>query len=383
MNKKRNLKNTRRNYPAKRTLAPSLSRGSTIVFDSCEEYFNARNGEVDQSYGRSGTDTVHLLEDIVCNLDNADHTFITSSGLSAMIIPLLTYGVSGKHIIVPTTLYYGTKVFIDTILQKIIKTEVTYYTPNEDITPLIRHNTSIIMIESPGSDTFEFQDIGQIAAIAKQHNIVSFADNSWATGLLCKPLDYGIDIVSHSLSKYFNGHSDAIIGSVSCKEDCYQKLYQTHYSLGAIASPDTCLLAIRGYKTMAIRIKQHEESGTKIAHWLNTRDEISKVLHPKIPGFTTSHYWKQYYNGTHGLFYIVMKPTYNKKDLHNLIDSLEYFSIGLSWGGYESIIIPVQLDSDKGEQVARLHIGLEDPDTLMKDLESALNTMSQSRANNG
>lgn len=241
---------------------------------------------------------------------------------------------------------------------------------------MIKENTKVVFTESPGSLTFEMQDIPAIAKAAHARGAVVVSDNTWATPFFINPFELGIDVSVHSATKYISGHSDLIMGVLSCREVHYKKLLQTFRNLGACPSGDNCYLALRGLRTMAVRLKQHYKNGLLVAQWLRERTEVAEVLHPALPDAAGHDLWKRDFSGATSLFGVVLKQNYPQEQLAKMLDGLEYFGMGYSWGGFESLVITCHPErirtSTKWEHtgtVLRIHIGLENVDDLIADLQ--------------
>lgn len=356
-------------------------RASTVLFPNLAEFDRADRGEAPYpAYGRYGTVSTDTLEASIAALEEADHAIVTSSGLAAIVLALVTFLKHGDHLLMVDTTYGCTRRFCDAEL-KDMGVEVTYYDPavGAGIAALMKPNTKVVFTESPGSLTFEMQDIPAIAKAAHAKGAIVISDNTWATPLHMKPFDLGIDISIHSATKYISGHSDLVMGTLSCKAEHYPALLRTFRNTGACPSADNCYLAQRGLRTIAVRLKQHFENGLKVAEWLRQRPEVEIVLHPGLPGAPGHELWKRDMTGACGLFSIVLKEEYPRPALAAMLDNLEYFGMGYSWGGFESLIIPIAPKkirtatswAYKGQGL-RIHIGLEHPDDLIADLQRGL-----------
>ena len=354
-------------------------RASTVLFPTLAEFEQAERGEAPYpTYGRYGTVSTDTLEASIAELEGADHAIVTSSGLAAIVLALTTFLKQGDHLLMVDTTYGCTRRFCDAEL-KGMGVEVTYYDPQigAGIAALIKPNTKVVYVESPGSLTFEMQDIPAIAKAAHAKNVVVMGDNTWATPLYSKPFELGMDISIHSATKYIGGHSDLVMGTISCKKEHYMSLWRTFRNTGACPSGDNCFLAQRGLRTMAVRLKQHYENGLLIAKWLQKRPEVEAVLHPALPEFSGHVIWKRDFTGACGLFSFVLKEAYPQEKLAAMLNNMDYFGMGYSWGGFESLMIPITPQKIrtatqwkyKGQSL-RIHIGLEHPDDLIRDLEA-------------
>jgi cystathionine beta-lyase len=304
------------------------------------------------------------------------------SGLAAITTPLLALLSPGDELLAPDNVYGPTRKFCDTILKR-LGIATRYYDPlvGTAIAELVGESTRAILLESPGSLTMEVQDVPGICAIARERGIVTLLDNTWATPLLFPALAAGVDVTVIAATKYVGGHADVLLGAASATKDYFQRIQTTTWDLGQAVSPDDAWLAARGLRTMAVRLKQHEESALRIAHWLKERPEVGLVLHPALPDCPGHDFWKRDFKGSSGLFTFELKDA-NKNKRAAFVDRLELFGIGYSWGGYESLVLPVDpyrtASKPPAADLVRLHIGLEDPDDLIADLESAFDQAGRS-----
>ena len=357
-------------------------RASTILYDDVAQL--RANGGRDTHhklfYGRRGTPTQWSLAEALTELEpGAEATLLYPSGVAAMSSLLLALLSPGDHLLVPDSAYDPTRNFAGGMLKR-MGVATTFYDPlvGAGIAALCRDNTRVILLESPGSLTFEVQDIPAIVAVAKARGIATILDNTWATPLLFPAIQMGIDYSMLACTKYVVGHSDVMLGSVTAAEGKYARLRDASYQLGQMASPDDAWLGARGLRTMAVRLKQHGEAALKIAHWLKTRPEVARVLHPALPDCPGHEIFLRDFRGASGLFSFVLKGG-DEAARAALIDGLEHFGIGYSWGGYESLAIPADPQNIRtvtkwqaeGPAV-RLQVGLEDPDDLIADLEAGL-----------
>ena len=355
-------------------------RASTILFPNYAAFEEAERGQAAYSaYGRVGTPSTEALEKAIAGIEGADYSIVTSSGVSAIATALMAFLQSGDHLLMADSVYGPNRRLCEQELKR-LGIETTYYDPiiGEGISALIRENTKVVFVESPGSHTFEVQDIPAISKAAHARGAVVIGDNTWATPLFIKPFDLGMDISIHSATKYISGHSDLLMGVISCREIHYKKLVQTYRNFGACPSGDSCYLALRGLRTMAVRLKQHQESGLFVAKWLQKRSEVAEVLHPALAGCAGHELWKRDFSGAPSLFSIVLKENYSSDKLALMLDNLKYFGMGYSWGGFESLIIPCHPEKsrtattwERSGTVLRLHIGLENVDDLIDDIEKA------------
>jgi cysteine-S-conjugate beta-lyase len=365
-------------YPDEHRGAVNLPtyRASTILFPNLASFEAAERGEWPHSiYGRYGTRTSEELETAIAQLENADHAIVTSSGLAAITTALMSFLKAGDHLLMVDSVYGPTRRMCDNVLKR-LGVEVTYYDPlvGAGIAALIKDNTRVVYVESPGSLTFEVQDVPAIAKAAHAKGAIVIGDMTWGTPLFTKPFEMGVDVSVHSATKYMSGHSDLVMGTIACKKEHYKALLLTFKSLGCTPGSDNCTLAFRGLRTMAVRVKQQYENALTIAKWLKGRPEVEEVLYPALPGAPGHDLWKRDFTGATSLFGVALKPAPHDK-LAAMIDGLEYFGLGYSWGGFESLITTFSTKTRNARpwpyqgQGIRLHIGLEHADDLIKDLE--------------
>lgn len=332
-------------------------------------------------YGRGGTPTTHALQEALAELEGAYQCVVFSSGLGACTGALLAYLGQGDHLLLSDSVYGPTRQAATRLLKRYGVT-TTFYDPlvGGGIAQLIQPNTRVVFVESPGSLTFEMQDIPAIAEAAHRAGAVVLMDNTWGTPLYFKAFEHGVDVSIQAATKYVVGHSDAMLGTVSCNEAAWPKLKSTHYDLGQTAGPDDLYLAQRGLRTMSIRLKQHWESGVRLAEWLAARSEVERVLHPALSSDPGHALWKRDFKGACGLFGVVFKPI-DKERLRAFIDALQLFGLGASWGGYESLIMPFSPERTARPwpypgPCVRFHAGLENINDLIADLEQAFARMN-------
>lgn len=363
-----------------------ICRGSTILASSLQAWQEKKNRHLEGDmlagiYGRFGTPTHHALQEAMAELEGGDYSLLYPSGLAACSSVLLSLLSAGDHVLYTDSVYSPTRQVLTSTLQR-FGVSATAYDPNigVGIEALIQENTRVIYVESPGSDTFDIQDIPAIAKVAQKHDIWVVMDNTWATPLYFKPFEHGVDVSIQAATKYITGHSDAMLGIATCTKRAWPQLAKGWEEFGQTAGPDEVFLALRGLRTLNLRLSQHEASALKIAQWLSTRAEVETVLHPALPSHPGHDLWKRDFQGSCGLFSISLKPISVKK-LHVFIDSLQLFGLGLSWGGYESLAIPFDLPVGKARcsyegQGIRIHVGLEDPNDLISDLSQAFVAMA-------
>lgn len=365
---------------ARGVVNPPVWRASTILFDSLAELdASIRRPDDGLNYGRRGTPTQWALAQALTDLDaGAAGTKLYPSGVAALAAALMTVVSAGDHLLVTDSAYDPTRLFCDRVLKR-YGVETSYYDPliAGGIAGLIRPNTKAILLESPGSLTFEVQDLPAIVAVAQARGIATVLDNTWATPLLLPAMALGIDLSMQAVTKYVGGHSDLMMGVVTAAPAWWDRLKETTYRLGQHAAPDDCALALRGLRTLGLRLARHGENGLAVAHWLQGHPAVERVIHPALPGDTGHTLWQRDFKGASGLFAFTLKQG-SRADTGALIDNLAHFGIGFSWGGFESLILPVEPNRVRtathfeGGALVRLHIGLEDPADLIADLDAGL-----------
>ena len=361
-----------------RSLAPPVYRGSTVLFPNA----NSVNDNWDQhavgyTYGLYGTPTVLELAARICELEKGFRTFLTPGGQCAISLINFAFLKAGDHILVPHSIYGPNRHFANQVLHR-FGVEATFYSPNAAIEPLLRENTRLVWCESPGSVTMEVQDVPAIVAAAHRAGALVVLDNTWAAGIYFDAFAHGVDITMQALTKYIGGHSDLLLGSITVRDQAaYERLGSTHQLVGCAVSPDDCSLALRGMKTLAVRLKTIESAALELARWLTQRPEIELVLHPALPSCPGHEFWKRDFTGSAGVFSIVFHRRYSKPQVLAFVDQLDLFEIGYSWGGVTSLAVAYDFRGtparpDYGHRLVRLNIGLEDVDDLKADLEQAL-----------
>ena len=370
---------------------PAVMRGSTVLYPSCADRTTLGAQRLEQAliYGVLGNPTHHALENVVAEIEGGTRCQIVSSGLAAVTTPLLAYLGTGDHVLVPDSCYGPTRSFCDGLLHR-MGVSTTYYEPTLDgpgLEPLMQPNTKVVFTESPGSHSFEMQDIPALAAVAHAHGAKVLMDNTWGIHHF-QPFRHGVDVSIQALTKYVAGHSDVLLGSITTASDeDWQRVRMTALTLGQYASPDDCWLALRGVRTMGVRLRQQEQSGIEVAKWFAGRPEVAQVLHPALPGAPGHDIWLRDFTGACSLFGVMFQPEYSLAAVHSMIDRLELFGIGASWGGFESLVLPTTghitrtagggtLAAPSGTAgtgpVARFHIGLEDVADLLADLDHGM-----------
>ena len=368
-----------------RSVNPPVVRASTILFDSMQELASHEKKILQDkpithySYGRYGSQTTIELQKIVKELEQAHHVFLHSTGFGSVSLAFMALAQSGDEVLVGDNVYSPTREITEKLLPKYnIKTK--YYDPNniKDLQSKITKKTKLIFVENPGSITFEFQDLKEIIKLAKNKNIITVMDNTWATPLYFKPLSLGFDVSISSATKYFSGHSDAMGGTLAVNKKTYNKVKFCDKLLGSRLSADEAYLIIRGIRTLDVRLKVHYENTVKVVNFLRKQKKIKEVLYPHKPGSKNYKMWKKYYTGATGLFSIIIK-TKSKSSVLKFVNKLELFGIGYSWGGFESLAIYHNISRNrnfykfgKDEHLVRIHVGLEDPQDLINDLKNSL-----------
>ena len=344
---------------------------STILYPSLAAIRG--NEPMRYTYARRGTPTSTALEEAMMDIEGADGCVLTPSGSSAVSTAILSVVKSGDHLLMVDSAYYPTRSFCDKFLTR-MGVETEYYDPliGGDIETLIRPNTSLIFMESPGSQTFDVQDVPAIVAAAKKASVKTAIDNTWASPHFFKPLAHGVDLSIQAATKYIIGHADALLGTVCANGNVYRDLRHTHGLLGLCAAPDDVFLALRGMRTLATRLKQHEQAALEIAAYLSEFDFVREILHPGFEGAAGHDLWKRDFTGAAGLFAIEVDPI-DEENLAAMLDNMSLFGMGYSWGGYESLILPAEItrtatEHDQTRQIIRLNIGLEHVDDLKNDL---------------
>jgi cystathionine beta-lyase len=359
-----------------------IYRGSTVLFPTLED-FSSRKARF--SYGTQGTPTIEALEGAWTELAGGAGTVLAPSGLAAITLALLSAVKSGDHILVTDAVYRPSRIFCDTVLAR-MGVETSYYDPalGTAIESLLRPNTSVIFIETPGSQTFEVQDVPAITALARSKGICTILDNTWATPLFFPPHARGVDMSVEAGTKYLGGHSDLLIGLVSANAEWFPRLRATFDAFAMCAGPEDAFLALRGLRTLDLRLREAERQALSLAHWLEARSEVAKVLHPAFPSCPGHEIWKRDFLGSSGLFSVLLKPC-PRKALAAMLDGLKLFGMGYSWGGFESLVIPFDCRSYRSATqwnppgpALRFSVGLEDIEDLKADLDEGFKRLRAS-----
>jgi len=354
---------------------PPVVHGSTVLYPTAED-LHAHRGEF--QYGRLGTPTTRALQDALMALEGPQCAGVglVPSGLSAITTALLAVLKAGDHLLVCDNAYRPTRNFCNGVLAR-YGVEISYFDPliGAGVADLFKPNTRAVMVEAPGSQSLEMPDVPAIAGVAHQRGALVIDDNTWATPLFRRALDQGVDVSIQAATKYIGGHSDIMFGTISANATAWPLLAETIRLLGVCAGPDDVFLALRGLRTLAVRLKQHQQSALEMARWLKSRPEVIKVLHPALESDPGHAIWKRDFTGASGLFSIVLRPA-SQKAVDALLDTVRLFGMGFSWGGFESLVIPFDCASYRtattwapGGPTLRLHIGLENVADLKADLE--------------
>ena len=383
--------NTFLKHPTKdntnRSANPPVTRASTILFKTMQEMIShekkikLHKNITHYSYGRYGSRTTIELENIIKKMEQAYHVFLTGTGFGGISLALMSLCRPGDEIIVSDNVYGPTKEITEDLLKE-FNIIAKFYNPEkfEDLKNKITKKTKMILVENPGSNTFEFQDLSKIVKIAKSKNILTILDNTWGTPLYLKPLKIGFDMSFSSATKYFSGHSDAMGGTLSVNKKVFKKIMFFYKLSGYRMSADEAYLIIRGLRTLDVRLKQHYENAKKVINFLKKQKKIKEILYPHKPSSKNYKLWKKYYSGATSLFSIVVKSK-KKSSVVKFVNSLELFGIGYSWGGFESLALHQETNETgnrkyqkllNDEHLVRLHIGLEDPNDLIADIKQAM-----------
>lgn len=354
---------------------PPIVRGSTVVYPNTQDFLVRK---ARYTYGTQGNPTIDALLAAVNTMEGGAGSVVVPSGLLACTLPMLAMLSAGDHVLVTDSVYRPTRIFCDRMLPR-YGIEVSYYDPavGADIAALFRPNTKAVWTEAPGSQTFEMQDIPAIVAAAHARDVLVMMDNTWATPLFFDAHAFGVDLSVQAGTKYFAGHSDVLIGTVSARTaELYKRLREAWETLGLIIAPEDAFLTLRGIRTMAVRLKEQMPAGIAMANWLAARPEVARVLHPALPSDPGHAVWKRDFTGATSLFAIELHPV-SMKAVAAMLDDLTLFGMGASWGGYESLVLPFDCTpyrtatkpGFKGPTI-RLHIGLEDLEDLKEDLDA-------------
>jgi cystathionine beta-lyase len=356
---------------------PPVYHASTVLFPTVAAIEAAEKNRFDQVYyGRHGTPTTFALEEAVAEIEGGHRAIAFCSGVSACVGGILGFVRAGDHVLMTDSVYGPVRGFCSGFLAR-MGVSTTFYDPliGAGIANLITDKTRLIYMESPGSLTFEVQDVPAIVAAAKARGVATLLDNTWAAPLFFKPLALGVDVELIAATKYIVGHSDAMMGIAVCTEASFAPVRQAAAFLGNHAAPDDCYLTLRGLRTAALRLPHHQAQGLALARWLAGRPEVERVLHPALPDDPGHRLWARDFTGASGLFSIVLRPEIGPPAVAAMLDGLELFGMGYSWGGFESLIVPAHPERLRtavpwrAGATLRLHAGLEDIDDLVDDLD--------------
>jgi len=366
---------------------PAIVRASTIYFDTMQEMRKHQRKIASGKkikywdYGRQGSQTTIHLQNILKELELAHYVFLTQTGFGAVALAIMSICRPGDEIIISDCVYHPTRKLTSQLLAE-FNIKAIWYNPNsfEDLKNKVTKKTKLIYVENPGSNTFEFQDLGKITSFAKRKNIYTAIDNTWGTAYYLKPIKIGFDLSITSATKYYSGHSDVMAGTLAVSKKVYKKVWWYNQFSGYRLSADDAYLIIRGLRTLDLRLEKHQENTKIIIKWLDKQKKIIKILYPYKTSSTRYKLWKKYYSGASGLLGIIIKSR-SKASVYKFVNSLEFFGIGYSWGGYSSLAVyndPVEMGSrhffklEKNQHLVRVHVGLEDPNDLIQDLKRSL-----------
>ncbi|WP_119165454.1 cystathionine beta-lyase [Algihabitans albus] len=370
-----------------KTVNPPVSRASTILFDDLASLRAGATGHSKPDfvqYGRFGTETHIALRRAWSDLEGSDDTLLLPCGLAANVLALLAFVESGDHLLMIDNVYAPTRGVCDGLLRP-LGVETTYFDPQigAAIEELIRPNSKLIYLETPGSHSFDLCDVPAYVEVARRHGLKTALDNTWATPLFYRPLEQGIDVSIQAGTKYLGGHSDVMLGLVAANGETVQQLRSKSDLLGYSVAADDAYLALRGFRTLEVRLRRHEASALQVARWLRERPEVERVLHPALPDHPRHDLFARDFDGASGLFGLVLKPGFPAAAIEAMVDGFTYFGLGYSWGGYESLIVPSPIEKmrtatgwEAVDRTLRIHIGLEDPSDLIDDLASGFKRLS-------
>ncbi|AOJ09147.1 cystathionine beta-lyase [Burkholderia mayonis] len=359
---------------------PPVYRQSTLLFDSVEALKHASG--TPSAYGRGGSPTTRALETALARLEGAHRAMLTPSGLSAITTSLLATLSPGDHLLMTDSVYDPTRAFCAETLAR-LGIETTYFDPSigADIAALMRPNTRAVFVESPGSLTFEVQDIPAISRIAHRHDAIVLMDNTWATPLYFRSFEHGVDVSVHAATKYISGHSDVLMGAILTTDTLYPKINRFYRQLGMTVSGDDAYLALRGLRTLSVRLERHQRNAHALTEWLARQPEVAEILYPARPGSPGHALWRRDFTGASGLFGVVLHPQ-SDEALRAMLDGMTCFGMGYSWGGFESLILRSNPAScrtatqwKREGPLLRIHAGLEHPDDMIADLEAGFSRL--------
>lgn len=368
-----------------------VSRGSTVLYESMDAMRarSAQRYEHELIYGAMGGPTQALLEEAIAAIEGGRHTQVVSSGLAACTTPLLAFLGAGGHCLMPDSVYGPTRRFCDSMLRR-LGIETTYYDPmigEAALDAMMRPTTQVLFAESPGSHSFEVQDVRMLARVAHAHGAKLMLDNTWGIHVF-QPFEHGVDVSIQALTKYPSGHADAVLGAITVVDQAdWIVLRDSVVQLGQYAGPDECWLTLRGLRTMGVRLERQSRSAMTVALWLQDRPEVARVLHPALPGSPGHEFWLRDFTGAASLFGVVFRPEFTAAAVEDMVAALGVFGLGASWGGYESLVLPTtgtvsrtalaqsERDPSMSGPALRVHVGLESPDELIADLAGGLEVL--------
>ena len=380
------LKSAAKDYVS-RSVNPPIVRASTVLFKTMQELRKQQKDEEQNKnisvwdYGRKGSQTTIQLQKILKELEQAYHVFLTQTGFGAVALAIMSICRPGDEIVISDCVYRPTQKLTSQLLKE-FNINAIWYNPNsfEDLKKKVTKKTKLIYVENPGSNSFEFQDLGKIVSFAKKKNIYTALDNTWATAYYLKPIKIGFDLAITSATKYYSGHSDVMAGTLAVSKKAYKKVWWYNHVSGYRLSADDAYLVIRGIRTLDLRMDKHHENTLKVIKWLSKQKKITEILYPYKPSSKIYKLWKKYYKGASGLLGIIIKSK-SKSSVYKFVNSLDLFGIGYSWGGFESLLVyndSVEMGNrqffklEKNQHLIRIHIGLEDPNDLISDLKRSL-----------
>jgi len=368
-----------------RSLSTPVFRGSTVVFNSVNDATDAWDQfELGYTYGLYGTPTALELAARVCELEGGHRTILRPGGQGALSLINLALLKAGDHILIPESIYGPNRRLASVVLRR-FGVDLTLYSPTigSGVSELLRDNTRLVWCESPGSISMEVQDVPAIAEAAHRRGALVVLDNTWSAGVLFESFAHGVDVSMQALTKYVAGHSDLLLGAITVRDpELYRQLGATQQLLGNAVSPDDCSLALRGMKTLAVRLETIERNALHLARWLAERPEIERVLHPALPSCPGHDLWQRDFTGSSGIFSIVFQPSFTRDQVRAFVDALQLFKKGYSWGGVTSLAMAYDFHGNKrpayAHRIVRLNIGLESVEDLKADIQQALDTPSVS-----
>ena len=362
------------------TVNPPIHRASTVLYESYEDYLRAdRRPYHGKLYGTYGSPVQLELESALAGLEGGHACRACHSGLDAIETVLMAFTRSGDHALLCDNVYGPTRDFSDRVLAK-YGVEVEYLPPTvgSDVDRFLKPNTRILYLESPGSNTFELQDVPAVVEAVKTRNVVTVLDNTWATPLFCRPFELGVDVSIHSASKYIAGQSDTLLGTITANEERFAELESFYETIERFASPESCYTALKGLRSLSVRLAHHQAAGLEVARWLEEHTAVETVIHPALVSHPEHHLWLRHMKGASGVFGFILKKEPSREEVSRFLDAMDVFRIGLSWGGFQSLIKPVRVTDRvhpfryRDRTIFRLSIGLEEVGRMKTDIGEAL-----------